>query len=116
MLIKMCLSETYSKAHVGKRLSDAFCVRNGLERGDALPRLPFNFALEYAIRKVQENQVGLKSNETRQLLACDDVNLLEYSVDTIIAIIYSYCILKRFENSKILESCIVCDVHDGTEI
>jgi hypothetical protein len=29
----------------------------------------FNFALEYAIWKVQENQVELKLNETHQLLA-----------------------------------------------
>jgi hypothetical protein len=37
----------------------------------------FNFALDYAIRKVQENQVGLKLNETRQLLTyADDVKLL----------------------------------------
>jgi hypothetical protein len=41
-----------------------------------LPQL-FNFALEYAIRKIHSNQVGLKLNGTHQLLAyTDDVNLL----------------------------------------
>jgi len=59
-LVKMCLTETYSKVRVGKSLSDVFPIRNGLKHGDALSPFLFNFALEYVIKRVQVNQDGLK--------------------------------------------------------
>ena len=83
-LIKMCLTETYSRVRVGKNLSEMFPVMNGLKQGDALSPLLFNFPLEYAIKTVQVNQDGLKLNGTLQLLAyADDVNKLGGSVHTV---------------------------------
>jgi hypothetical protein len=67
----------HSEVCIGKHLSDSFPIQNGPIQGDVLSSLFFNFALEYAIKKVQENQVGLKVNESYRLLAyADDVNLL----------------------------------------
>jgi hypothetical protein len=83
-LIKMCLNETYSKVRIDKLLSDKFPIQNGLKQGDALSPLLFNFALEYAIKKVQENQVGLEFNGIHQpLVHSYDINLLGDSVNII---------------------------------
>jgi len=65
----MSLTETYSRVQVGKNVSDRFRIWN---------------AVEYAIKRVQVNQDGLKQNDTHQLLAyADDVNILRGSIHTL---------------------------------
>ena len=82
-LIKMSLTETYSRVQVGENVSDRFPIRNGLKQ-DALSPMLFNLALEYAIRRIHVNQDGLKLNGTHQLLAyADDVNILGGSIHTL---------------------------------
>jgi hypothetical protein len=63
-------NETYSTVHIGKYQSDKFPIQNGLKQGDALSPLLFNFALEYAIRRVQEKQEGLKLKGTPAFGLC----------------------------------------------
>jgi hypothetical protein len=59
---------------ISKHISDNFPIQNDLKQ-DALLPLIFNFSLEYAIKKVHDNQVEMKLNGTYQLLAyADDMN------------------------------------------
>jgi hypothetical protein len=79
-----------------------FPIRNGLKQGDSLSALLFNFALEYAIRRVQVNQDGLKLNGTHHVLAyANAVNILGGSVHSV------------KENA---ESLVVADKEIGLEV
>jgi hypothetical protein len=65
----------YTKVRIGKHLSDKFLYPEWFKT-----RRCFVFSTEYAIRKAQENQVGL----SHQLLVyADDVNLLGDNIGTI---------------------------------
>jgi hypothetical protein len=69
---------------IGENLSNTFLIRNGLKQGDVLSPLLFNVALEYAIRKVRENRVGLKlSGSHRMLVYAGDLDLLGDNINTI---------------------------------
>jgi hypothetical protein len=82
-LNEMCLNKTYSKVRIGRELSDMFHIPNGLKQ-DYLSPMVYNFVSEYAIRKVQENHMGLKLIGAHQFLVyADDVNLLGDNTDTI---------------------------------
>jgi hypothetical protein len=82
-LIKMCLYENDSRISVGKHMYDMFHINSGMKQ-ETLSPLLFNFAVEYAIRRVQVKQDGLKSNGTHQFLVnADDINVWRRSIHTI---------------------------------
>jgi hypothetical protein len=64
-------------------MSDSYPIQNGLEQGDALLPLLFNFALEHVIGKVQEDEKGLELYRTHQLLVYADVIILGENVNTV---------------------------------
>jgi hypothetical protein len=73
-----------------------------LKQGDAVSLLLFIFALDYAIRRVEVNENGLKLNSTYQLLVyADDVNIFGGNVDTM---------------KEIAEASIVAGKEAGVEV
>ena len=55
-----------------------------MKQGNAFSLLPFTFTLDYAIRRVQINQDGLKLNGAHRILVyANDVNILGGSVHTV---------------------------------
>jgi hypothetical protein len=71
-----------TKVPIGKDLSDTLCSKWS-ETNKCFTVIALNFGLEYAIRKIQENQVGLYLNGTHQLLVyADNDDLRRDSMNT----------------------------------
>jgi hypothetical protein len=78
------LNETYSRVQLGKHLSDTFPINKALNQRSALSLLLLNYALEYAMRRVQANQDGFKINGTHLLpVYADYLNTLDESTHNI---------------------------------
>ena len=68
---------------IGNYFFSSFPFENGLTQGDVLLPLLFNFALEYAVTKIKETNLGLNKNGTHQVLTYkDDVNLIGDDITT----------------------------------
>jgi hypothetical protein len=52
----MCLNETCSEFRTGKHFTGANSIHKGLKQKDGCSPLLYNFALEYTISNIQENQ------------------------------------------------------------
>jgi hypothetical protein len=62
-LVKICLNEIYSKFRVGKNLSDALPVHNGVKQGVSSSLL-FGFHVQFSNRNVKESQERLELDGT----------------------------------------------------
>jgi hypothetical protein len=78
----MCLSETYSKAQTGIKVVQYISHTEWSETKRCFIAIALQL-LQYAIRKVQDNQVGLELQETHRLTICPLVNWNRENIDTI---------------------------------
>lgn len=77
-----------------------FPIQNDMKEGYAVLSSFFNFSLEYAIRKVQANLVGLKLNETHWILIYPDDNLLGKKVHTVMTNTEALLVAKKEFGSR----------------
>ena len=85
-----------------------------MKQGDALLTLLFNFALGYAIRKVQKTNLGLDMNGTNQVLTYADLNLIGDDIRTIqrkVDVLSNVCkhigIAVNVENTKFIDEGVI---------
>ena len=84
ILINLCPHETCSTVQVDKHLPHMIPIKKGWKQRGASSLLLCNFALEYATRKFQVRQDGLKLSGRHQLLVhAGDVSILDGYINSI---------------------------------
>ena len=73
-LTETCLHGTQSKVRINY-LSSTILIKDDFKQGDALSPLVFSFALEYAIRKIKETNLGLNMNGSQLVLAYVELSI-----------------------------------------
>jgi hypothetical protein len=80
----MYLDKTHNNVCIDKHSSDTFPIQNAPKQGDVLPPIPFSLTSEYAIKKIQGNQVWRKMNGIYELLVyADDINPSGDNINTV---------------------------------
>ena len=85
-LIKIHVSETYDRDHVGRFLSYVFTIHWGLNTRRCTIAFTFQLycTVEYDIRRVQKNRICLELNVSNPLLFyVDDVKMIAENSQTI---------------------------------
>jgi hypothetical protein len=73
----------FSEFHIGRFCLKLFPIKNVQKQRDAFSPLFFNFAVEYAVRRVHLYQEGLKLKGAHQVSVCADISILGGSVHTV---------------------------------
>lgn len=78
------LNENYREVRISEHLFDLYPIYNDLKQGDALSPPLFKLALEYAIKRMQENKAGLDFNEALQIpVYADELKFIKYNINII---------------------------------
>lgn len=75
-IVNACLHKSRVTVRVGRSISEAFSIHNGLKQGDVMPPLLFNVVMEYLVREMRQTARGGTPDKKVLLLPyADDLDI-----------------------------------------